>query len=80
MRRSEAVRWANDCACRLADSPGGGRLDQCADLPAWAMECADDSETVFAMMRVQWDFKAQRHRAWAGFEAHLAYAMAGFMD
>ena len=23
-------------------------------------------------------FKAPRHRAWAGFEAHLAYAMAGF--
>ena len=37
-------------------------------------------ETVFAMMRMQWDFKAQRHRAWAGFEAHLAYAMAGCMD
>ena len=35
-------------------------------------------ETVFAMMRVQWHSKAPRHRAWAGFEAHLAYAMAGF--
>ena len=35
-------------------------------------------ETVFAMMSVKWDFKVQRHRAWAGFAAHLAYAMAGF--
>ena len=35
-------------------------------------------ETVFAMMYAKWDFKAQRHRAWEGFEAHLAYAMAGF--
>ena len=35
-------------------------------------------ETVFAMLSVKWGFKAQRHRAWAGFEAHLAYAMAGF--
>ena len=35
-------------------------------------------ETVFSMMSVKWDFKVQRHRAWEGFEAHLAYAMAGF--
>ena len=36
-------------------------------------------ETVFSiMMSVQWDFKAPRHRAWKGFGAHLAYAMAGF--
>ena len=35
-------------------------------------------ETVFSMMSVKWSFKEQRHRAWAGFEAHLAYAVAGF--
>ena len=34
--------------------------------------------TVFSMMSVQWGFKVPRHRAWEGFEAHLAYAMAGF--
>ena len=36
------------------------------------------AETVFAMMAVKRDFKARSHRAWEGFEAHLAYAMAGF--
>ena len=35
-------------------------------------------ETVFSMMSVKWSFKEQRHRAWVGFEAHLAYAVAGF--
>ena len=35
-------------------------------------------EIVFAMMSMKWDFKMRRRRAWAGFEAHLAYAMAGF--
>ena len=35
-------------------------------------------ETAFAMMSVEWGCKAQRHRAWERFEAHLAYAMAGF--
>ena len=35
-------------------------------------------ETLFAMLTVKWGFKRQRHRVWSGFEAHLAYAMAGF--
>ena len=35
-------------------------------------------ETVFSVMSVKWGFKEQRHRGWAGFEAHMAYAVAGF--
>ena len=34
--------------------------------------------TVFSMMSVKWGFNEQRHPAWAGFEAHLAYAVAEF--
>ena len=34
--------------------------------------------TVFSMLSVKWGFKEQRHRVWAGFEAHMAYAVAGF--
>ena len=35
-------------------------------------------ETELSMLSVKCGFKEQRHRAWAGFEAHLAYAVAGF--
>jgi len=34
--------------------------------------------TVFSMMSVKWGFKERRHWGWAGFEAHMAYAVAGF--
>ena len=34
--------------------------------------------TVFSMLSVKCGFKEQRHRGWAGFGAHLAYAVAGF--
>ena len=34
-------------------------------------------ETALSMLSVKWDFKGQRHRRWAGFEAYLAYAVAG---
>ena len=34
--------------------------------------------TVFSMLSVKWGFKERRHRVWAGFEAHMAYAVAGF--
>ena len=36
------------------------------------------AETVFSMLSVEWGFKEQRHRGWVGFEAHMAYAVAGF--
>ena len=36
------------------------------------------AETVFSMLSVEWGFKGRRHRGWAGFEAHMAYAVAGF--
>ena len=35
-------------------------------------------ETVFSMMSVVWHTKVMRHRAWNGFEAHLAYTIAAF--
>ena len=53
-------------------------MGQCADCRRVQWNVRMTVETVFAMMRAKWDFKAQRHRAWEGFEAHLAYAMAGF--
>ena len=42
-------------------------------------ECADEGkETALSMLSVKCGFKERRHRAWAGFEAHMAYAVAGF--
>ena len=35
-------------------------------------------ETTFSMMSVVWGSKEMRHRAWDGFEAHLAYTIAAF--
>ena len=35
-------------------------------------------ETVFSMQIVKCGFKERRHPAWAGFEVHMAYAVAGF--
>ena len=40
-------------------------------------------ETVFSMMSLSmmslaWHTKTMRHRAWDGFEAHLAYTIAAF--
>ena len=35
-------------------------------------------ETTFSMMTVVWGSKKMRHRAWDGFEAHLAYTIAAF--
>ena len=34
--------------------------------------------TVFSTPSVKCGFKERRHRGWAGFEAHMAYAVAGF--
>ena len=34
--------------------------------------------TVFSMLSVKCGFKERRHRGWAGFEAHMAYAVSGF--
>ena len=56
-----------------------------ADDPANVMICRRGQrnvrmkvETVFSMLSVEWRFKERRHRGWAGFEAHMAYAVAGF--
>ena len=35
-------------------------------------------ETTFSMMSVVWGSKEMHHRAWNGFEAHLAYTIAAF--
>ena len=38
-----AIRWPDGCAGGLGVSPGGGGSGQCDDLPAWAVECVDES-------------------------------------
>ena len=37
-----------------------------------------NAATLFSMLSAKWHFKEPRHRAGAGFEARLAYAVAGF--
>ena len=44
----------------------------------WQWNARVKVETVFSMLSVKWGFKERRHRRLAGFEAHLAYAVAGF--
>ena len=48
------------------------------DQVAWAVECADESGDGIFSDECEVGFQGAASSGWAGFEAHMAYAVAGF--